>query len=512
MRGQAFLAEGIAPSLPVMQRSIGILSGLSPRTAATLPPSAADRLLAGVLAAQAFSAGDVAQYQRLMNLGARANLAENFAAAETAYRAALVLQQKVLGRDDPNTVAPLMHLALQISDQGRYPDAAVLFGRAAVLAPRAADPAASARLLHYRGLHALNQGQDAQALALLRQAGAAYAALLPAGTLAAAQAAAPGPAAGGAGLRLSGAALAGDPTTQSALIGLIETWRYRAVALRHSGRLAAAEAAIDHARRLAHATGMDVPLVAARLARTAAVTAEARGRLGPAEAGLAQAAAGFAVILPRTRPVADTALLQAADALRRGRPAQALQLCRTATGLLRELEAGARPGLLAPCLDAFAAAAAQDPAHGQPLLAEMFATAELGQDSVTSRQIAEAAARLAVHASDPRVAAAIRRRQDAALRLDTLYRQRDALARGPGSGTAPSAALPNGPAALDTAIAHAQAELSDADFGVAGRGAELPPTGPAGGARHRRAARAGAARGVRRDHPGRAGGVELPAA
>ncbi len=461
--GRTYVADGITPTLPVMQRAIGVLSGLAPRAAAALPPSAADSLLAGVLAAQAFSAGDMAQYQRLMTLGAHANLAENFAAAETAYRAALALQQRLLGNDNPNTVAPLMNLALQISDQGRFPEAEALFRRAGTLAPRAADPAAPARLLHYRALDSLNQGRNAQALALLRQAGDAYASLLPAGTLVAAVSAPRSMVAtAGPGLDLTGAALSGDPTAQSALMGLIETLRYQAVAERRLGNLAAARAAVGRAQALAQATGMDVPLVTARLVRTAAVTDEQQGHLAPAESGLAQAVSGFGEILPQTRPVAETELLQAADALRQGQPGRAVRLCRAGTKLLRELEIGTEPDLLAPCLAALDTEAQQDPTHRQALLAEMFETAELGQGSVTSRQIAEAAARLAAHARNPAVAAAIRRRQDAAVRLDTLYRQRDALARGPTSGTEPAGSLPQNPAAVDAAIAKAQADLAEA--------------------------------------------------
>ena len=86
--GRLWLADGILPTLPVMQRSIGILSGRVPATAAALPRSAADALLATQLAAHAFGAGDVGDFEKLMALGAQANLAENFAGAEQAYRAA----------------------------------------------------------------------------------------------------------------------------------------------------------------------------------------------------------------------------------------------------------------------------------------------------------------------------------------------------------------------------------------------------------------------------------------
>ena len=66
--------------------------------------SGADALLASRLAAKAFSSGDVGQFDTLMAAGTRANLADNPGAAESAFRAALALQQKALGKDNPNTV------------------------------------------------------------------------------------------------------------------------------------------------------------------------------------------------------------------------------------------------------------------------------------------------------------------------------------------------------------------------------------------------------------------------
>src|SRR5215470_13103267 len=105
-----------------------------------------------------------------MAAGTRANLADNPGAAESAFRAALALQQKALGKDNPNTSTALMSLALQLSDEGRYAEADALFTDATKLASSAADATARARLLHYRGLDALNQGRLEEALTLLGQA------------------------------------------------------------------------------------------------------------------------------------------------------------------------------------------------------------------------------------------------------------------------------------------------------------------------------------------------------
>ena len=57
-------------------------------------------MFAARLAAQAFSAGDVGQYEALIQAGTRANLAESYAEAEQAFRAALALQRKALGAAD----------------------------------------------------------------------------------------------------------------------------------------------------------------------------------------------------------------------------------------------------------------------------------------------------------------------------------------------------------------------------------------------------------------------------
>ena len=454
--GRTWLAEGILPTLPVMERSIGILSGqLAAPAAPALPPSAADALLSRRLAARAFTAGDVGQFEALMTVGARANLAEDFASAEQAYRAALAVQQKALGPDNPDTVEPLMHLALQVSDEGQFAAADPLFARAETLAPRASDSVAPARLLHYRALHALNQGHLARALALLRQADAAYAAFVPPELLA-------------PRVRLAVATLPErepitDPTTMSALMGLLETRRYQAIVLRHMGQPEQSAAMIAAAQSLAAADGIVLPVVTARLTRTAATTAGASGRVDTEAAGLARSAVAFTEVLPDTRPLAETDLLQAAALARRGKPDRALALCETAATLLRALRSGTDPNLLSPCLATYASEAARRPADAQRLLATMFELAELAQDSLTSRQIAEAAARLAANAHDPKVAAAIRRRQDAGQALADLERERDALVRGAVPGTVPPPATPTTPAELDSAIAKAETELADAD-------------------------------------------------
>ena len=472
--GRLYQADGILPTLPLIERAVGVQSGQISATTTALPQSAADSLLASRLAAHAFSAADVGEYQRLMELGARSNLAEDFATAETAYRAALALQQRALGRDDPDTVNPLMHLALQVSDQGRFAEADALFRQADTLAPRASDTAAVARLLHYRALNALNQNHDEQALSYLDQAARGYEALVPRENLHPTNTGVSLVAANGAAalVTLPDQQLMIDPTAQSALMGLIEVHRYQSIVLRRLGRPEESAAAIASAQTLAKANRMGVPLVTARLTRTSATAQDLLGDTGAAESGLAASRIDFTQVVPQTRPVAETSLLQAGVAAKQGDTADAVALCQRGTELLRELRSGTDPTLLEPCLSTYATEAARNAADRQHLLAAMFETAELAQDSTTSREIDEAAARLAANTKNPKIAEAIRRRQDAADHLAELYRQRDALAAGALPGSVPPD-TPRNPAALDKPITDAQTELADSGRRIAGRRAEL---------------------------------------
>ena len=135
VNGTVWYGDGVLPAARVMERSIGVLAGVMKPDAAPVS-SAADALLASRLAAQAFSSGDVGQFDELMTAGTRANLADNTGAAETAFRAALALQQKLLGKDNPNTATTMMSLALQLSNEGRFAEADALFAQAGKLVPR----------------------------------------------------------------------------------------------------------------------------------------------------------------------------------------------------------------------------------------------------------------------------------------------------------------------------------------------------------------------------------------
>ncbi|HET6195966.1 MAG TPA: CHAT domain-containing tetratricopeptide repeat protein [Acetobacteraceae bacterium] len=460
-------ADGVLPAAQVMERSIGVLAGVA-RADTVAPSSGADALLASRLAAKAFTSGDVGQFDTLMAAGTRANLADNPGAAESAFRAALALQQKALGKDNANTSTALMSLALQLSIEGRYAEAEALFTDADKLAPKAADATAQARLLHYRGVDALNQGQLEQALALLDEADRAYAALAPADALAAhARPIRQNNSYSRTGqLRLADLMpsqdLLTDPRARGALIGLIEVRRNRAVVLRLMGRRDEANTLLQSATELARGNGLSRPIVNARLYRTSGLTAAAQGLDDQALSDLLQSTAAFDRSLPGSKPQADTYLLRARQLAKAGRGDSALPVCQNAVQSLVALKAGTTPVLMASCLDAYAAAAERQSGQRQTLLAEMFIAAQLAQGGITSQQIAQATARLSENARDPKVAEAIRHRQDASAQLSDLYRRRDELTEAQRQGTSLG---PNATAGadLDKQISDAQAALADAD-------------------------------------------------
>ena len=464
--GNAWLADGTPASFPTMQRAIGQLSGGGGAASSANAPVSAD--MASYLAARSFSAGDIAAYEGLMGAGLRANLAGRPEQAEKAYRAALALQEKAQGKDSPAAAAPMMSLALQLSVQGRFEEAQGLFNRAGQLlqAPGAAqvDRNGGARLALYLGLHALNRNDAKSAVTRFQEAESAYRVQVPdAREIPVATTRRRNLSGMGGGSLSVGDALAGSQSyatlaEKEALLGILESRRDRAVALRLAGDAEGAGAAGRSAEQFAQANALTAPIYAARLYRTVGINAAAEDQGPEAILQLGESVRAFALAQPRTRPIAETELAQAAllDKYKRG--ADALVTCRSAASLLRDTKDGVDFERMQPCLGIYAAQANAAGAAGQAVLSEMFAAAQLTRGSVTDQEIRRTAVRLAAGGSDPRVSEAIRKQQDAELNLTTLLRERDGLGTTPGD-PAGKARL----AELEKAIPDARAALADAD-------------------------------------------------
>jgi CHAT domain-containing protein len=454
INGTLYIADAIKPAQSVLAQAIGVMAGQLPAV-----PAVKDDVSGLTLQRQAEQAINsdgvdaIARVDELMTRGAQENRRGNFAAAESAYRAAVTLQERALGHDNPALAVPLARQALQLSNQERYGDSAPVFARAERLAAARdqLDPSAAPSVAYLEALDRLNRDHPQEALALLDQAERGFMAVVPPDALAP-----PRRNLGLTGVEQMAAAVAtadlfSDQSTRDSINGLIETRRYRAIALQALGRTQDAETALAAARSLY--AGRD-PRLVARYYRTLGMTNAAGGGL----ADLSQAVDLFTRAEPGSQPLGETQLLSTARMVAAGNDAAALPLCRDAARTLQELKTGVATDLVMPCLHALASEAQRHPAAAQPVYAEMFSLSQLARGSVTARQIALATARLAESARDPHVADALRDRDRTTDRLDVLYRQRAELAANKDTGAATGAAL----AKLDADIHAAQQAVTDA--------------------------------------------------
>ena len=429
--GKLYVADGVKATETVLPRAIGVMSKRLP----AIPAPKADDAGIGTQreAEQGLKtegAGAIAEIERQMSRGGQENRKGNYAAAEAAYRAAVQIQERLVkrGANDPALAVPLARQALQVSNQGRFEEADRIYARAERLAalPEQIDPTARPLTAHLKALNQINRNRPQDALALLDTAEKGFSIIVPPDALTPRRRAVGG--ARSTAEQMADAAadsdMLSDQATADSLNGLIEVRRYRAIALTQLGRDSEANAALASSRALY--AGRD-PRLVARFHRTVGMIAVAGGRQPEAESELGIAVTTFARAQPGSRPLAETQLLQAANLARQGSYASALPRCREAIKVLTTLKVGVGPAQVVPCLHALSLEAERVPANAQTVFAEMFSLSQLAQGSITSRQIAQATARLAERARDPNVAKAIRRRDEAADTLERLYRLRAEL-------------------------------------------------------------------------------------
>lgn len=463
---KVWLADGTPAAFPAIQRAITQLSG-GGTVASSSTEISGD--IAGYLARESFSAGDIAQYESLMTAGLKANLAGRPDQAETAYRAALALQEKAQGPNSPAAAAALMSVALQLSNRGRFDDAQGFFTRAdrAMQTQGAGvlDANGAARLTLYKGLHALNQGDTKLAIQRFTESEAAFRSQQPDARDTPQASGGRVTGAGSRGVSVSEALAGSQPYAtlgqKEALLGILESRRNRSVAQRLAGDVAAANATSRSAAAFADANGLTAPLYAARLYRTGGINAAADDQMAPAVVLLGQSVVAFRQAQPRTRPAAEAELAQAALLLRTGRTAEALVGCRAAAAQLHDTKDGVDFEQMQPCLSVYAARAAASVGDSQQLLAEMFAASQLTRGTVTDQEIRRTAVRMAAGDAGPGISEAIRKQQDSERLLGDLLRERDALDPGRSDAAAATRA-----AELDKSISAARETLAEADGAV----------------------------------------------
>ncbi len=161
-----YLADGLPGMINVLSAAITAQSGAPVSGAAAAVTAVRAAFSARVLNA---NANDYSGYLQLRAAGSRASAAGNYPAAEQAYRDALDIETRLFGPDSAAVGATLMELALQVSNQQRFDEAAALFRRAAPIVEAAPSPEIRARLASYRGLDSANQRHYEEALTFSRQ-------------------------------------------------------------------------------------------------------------------------------------------------------------------------------------------------------------------------------------------------------------------------------------------------------------------------------------------------------
>ena len=392
-----FLADGLPGMIDVLSAAIKAQPGGAVSGAAQASSAVKAQFSRQVLNARA---NDYSGYLQLRAAGSGAGARGNYPAAEQAYRDALDIETRLFGPDSAAVGATLLELALQVSNQQRFDEAAALFRRATPIIESAPSPEIRARLASYRGLDAANQRHYDEALRYARQDTAARQAAVDA-------------------VRNGGLDLNGNPPVVSSLLDgeLAHALRVQASLELRNGNVSGALAAAERAMLIITAHP-DLPLAwrADMVALMGDINAQ-QGRVATADRDYNDAVSMDRKLFGETGPT-----IRAELAL--GRFYSEQQIYPSAIAAYRQAFASlakdpvARSQVVADELIPFLAAANTLP-QGQDrarLEQEMFAASQMSDDGVTGQTIARMAAQRA--AETPALAAEVKAANDAARARD----------------------------------------------------------------------------------------------
>ena len=429
--GSTYLGEGLSTATPAIEATIAALSGgaVGGRTG-TLGAALGGRYAA------TYKAADADRYQALMRLGARHNLEEEYGPAERNYREALTLQQRLFGRDNADQADPLAHVAMNVSNQGRFDEASALFRRAETLGAGTRDPLIKARLRQYVAQHLANEGRRAEARTAMDEAEGLYYVAAPdlkalvdkAVTRGSADA--PPRAYGVRGQlfidpRRDEGSRIGSPippvtaNTEWAAQGVAEIYRTRALLALGDNQPAQAQEYANKGVALLQSVGADPGGVRWRIVRVAGLGAAAGQNLPRASSELGGSARGLSDALPQSQPAGKTFFESGAVRLQRGSTSAALSEFRRGAQILRARRSSLPSETVFPYLDALAGGSRLLSGSGAT---EMFDATQLIGSSVTAAFVAQAAVRMGTaHRS-------VKALQDQEQALAELYQRRDIAA------------------------------------------------------------------------------------
>lgn len=358
-----------------------------------------------------FGAVDLDGFQDLIELARLYNSAENYQGAEQAYRRALDAQIRLLGEQHAGVGVTLMHLALEVSNQGRDAEADALFRRAEPLIRSSVNSGDYPRLVAYLALAAANKRSYIDAERLARQA---------------------------TGLRREIADRVGGASEARSVLNEIganrsevahSLWIEASMALR-LGERDRAERQAAEARRLLETAPGSPPWWMVQIAGLQSDIAAA-DQNWPAAVERMQAAADLRrIIFGGGLAVANGEIALARQLNGASQPDKAFAVYRQAVDRLAD-DRAVNPTLdmerLLPLLDAVDKLAQADPARAAELADEALRAVQLLRGGLTGQTITRMAARQAI--DNPAVGAVVRA-------LDQAVRRRDLLMMELGQETA----------------------------------------------------------------------------
>lgn len=413
--GTTYLADGIPAILTVLEDGVGIISERLDEQSAVADGSrsAALRKMKTALNLPIYGAGDLNRYYRLMTAGQFYNSIKDFSTAADRYREALAMHERILGVDNPGILDPLMHLALEMSNQGRVAEADLLFDRVGVLTRQTLDRSDRARYSSYKALHAANQRDFDQALDFARQATRLRKEIAqgqPRTSVGSVDTAA---------RRDDTTILAGAET--ASIVDIIQSLYIESAMLQRLGRVAEAEEALAEAKRILRNAQEMPPSWEPELLGLSARIAKSKGADAERSQYLTTAVSLWQQFAPDERPSVINYLKLGDSNLAEGRKDDAMQAFRQAIALVKERGGSLTYDQLQPFFHAGFERAQARPAERDRLYAEMFEAGQLVRSERTTHTIARAVARLA--ASEGEAGQLVRDYQEAQDQRLMLYRR-----------------------------------------------------------------------------------------
>ena len=393
------VAEGLPAILPQLESIMARLAGYRGANGAAALGGAEDarRRLVALFGDQLPSAagGDLDEYGNLVEVARMYDSRMNYRAAEASYRAALAIQSRILGESSPGVGATLMSLAMEVSNQGRFQEAAGLFRRADPIVQSSLNPSDRARFYTYLGFDAANQGHFADGLRFGQQASAMWRDMIRAETAGA-------------------AALAAGDSQAAVRAELAHALNFEAAMALRSGQTPYAEAAAKEALQIIGQLPDVPPWWRSEILTTMGEISAREGRLKRAEEGFRGALVFKERLFGETAPTAVTVMALGRVYADDGLNEEAVRAFEFALKILSADEvarANLRFDQLAPFLVAGTALAERQPARRAELEAEMFRALQYMSAGVADQTAVRVSARLA--AGNPAIEALVRELQDA---------------------------------------------------------------------------------------------------